>query len=310
MGKLNLTREFLIDCKNKIMQGQSISSLEKDVNIDRKTLKKNILGILSEKEKEEFQKVLNNNFRRNRKSVKTIKKEQMEKDYEKAIKILIQIGVTTKDIDTIFESLSPKQHTKMKKDTFAIKLVEIFNFIEERNKGMKSGDKGYIKKNDVINMILRESRFMTNDVERKIKPMCDILDTWSPEISRDQINRYIVTYPMIFKNSIQKLKIALIIGDNFFVKVGKRFMSLSKYIITENPYLVRENSKIFLEKMCKLSNSYTSGIIPIEEIRYVEVKSNEEYELPEYTDDNTFRKEIKKIITKNKRSNIQKGEQK
>ena len=65
MGKLNLTREFLIDCKNKIMQGQSISSLEKDVNIDRKTLKKNILGILSEKEKEEFQKVLNNNFRRN-----------------------------------------------------------------------------------------------------------------------------------------------------------------------------------------------------------------------------------------------------
>ena len=310
MGKLNLTREFLIDCKNKIMQGQSISSLEKDVNIDRKTLKKNILGILSEKEKEEFQKVLNNNFRRNRKSVKTIKKEQMEKDYEKAIKILIQLGVTTKDIDTIFESLSPKQHTKMKKDTFAIKLVEIFNFIEERNKGMKSGDKGYIKKNDVINMILRESRFMTNDVERKIKPMCDILDTWSPEISRDQINRYIVTYPMIFKNSIQKLKIALIIGDNFFVKVGKRFMSLSKYIITENPYLVRENSKIFLEKMCKLSNSYTSGIIHIEEIRYVEVKSNEEYELPEYTDDNTFRKEIKKIITKNKRSNIQKGEQK
>ena len=46
MDKLILERSFLIDCKNKIMQGQSIRSLAEEVHIDRKKLKKNILAIL------------------------------------------------------------------------------------------------------------------------------------------------------------------------------------------------------------------------------------------------------------------------
>ena len=81
MDKLILERGFLIDCKNKIMQGQSIRSLAEEVHIDRKTLRKKILAILSEEEKEEFQKVLSNNFRKNRKSARTIKKEQREENF-------------------------------------------------------------------------------------------------------------------------------------------------------------------------------------------------------------------------------------
>ena len=40
MDKLILERGFLMDCKNKIMQGQSIRSLAEEVHIDRKTLRK------------------------------------------------------------------------------------------------------------------------------------------------------------------------------------------------------------------------------------------------------------------------------
>ena len=311
MDKLVLEKGFLIDCKNKIMEGQSIRSLAEELHIDRKTLRKKILEVLSEEEKEEFQKVLSNNFRKNKKSQRTIKKEKREENYRKAIEQLIQLEIRKEDIETIFESINKNEHTTMAKDTFAIKLVEIFDFIEKRNEGMDSSDKGYITKQDVICMILRDSRFMTNDINRKLEPMCDIFDNWSPNISKSQVNRYIVKYPRIFKNSIKKLKMHLIIGDNFLVKAGNQYMSLSEYILTENPFLISENSQIFLEGVCNLRDSHASGVISVEELgkrlepaNIVETKRK----LPEYTDDESFKKAIKDVINATNKEECKKGE--
>lgn len=313
MDKLILERGFLIDCKNKIMQGQSIRSLAEEVHIDRKTLRKKILAILSEEEKEEFQKVLSNNFRKNRKSARTIKKEQREENYKQAIETLTLLGITREDIEAIVESISKNAHTTMAKDTFAMKLVEVFDFIAERNEGMNLGNEGYITKQNVIHMILRDSRFMTNDVERKLKPMCNIFDNWSPNISKAQVNRYIVEYPSIFKNSIKKLKMHLIIGDNFLIKVGKRYMSLSEYILTENPFLISENSQRFLEGVCNLRDAHMSGVISAEELeKRIEPidLAWKKYKLPEYTDDDSFRREIKDIINGiDKKNERKKGEE-
>ena len=313
MDKLILERGFLIDCKNKIMQGQSIRSLAEEVHIDRKTLRKNILAILSEEEKEKFQKVLSNNFRKNKKSARTIKKEQREENYKKAIKTLTLLGIAREDIEAIFESINKNEHTTMAKDTFAMKLVEIFDFIDKRNEGMNPSDKGYITKQDVIYMILRDSRFMTNDVERKLEPMCDVFDNWSPNISKGQVNRYIVEYPGIFKNSIKKLKMHLIIGDNFLVKTGNQYMSLSEYILTENPFLISENSQRFLEGVCNLRDAHMSGVIPAEELEKRIEPINltwKKYELLEYTDDKNFKKAIKEIIRGvDKEGKRQKGEE-
>ena len=312
MDKLILERGFLINCKNKIMRGQSIRSLAEELHIDRKTLKKKILEVLSEEEKEEFQKVLSNNFRKNKKSQRVIKKEQREENYQKAIEQLTQLGIRKEDIEAIFKSINKNEHTTMAKDTFAIKLVEIFDFIEKRNKGINPDDKGYITKQDVICMILRDPRFMTNDIKRKLEPMCDIFDNWSPNISKSQINRYIVKYPRIFKNSIKKLKIHLIIGDNFLVKAGNQYMSLSEYILTENPFLISENSQRFLERVCNLRDSHASRVIPVEELRkrlepVYEVKTKRK--LPEYTDDESFRKAIKDVIDATNQEEHKKGEQ-
>lgn len=312
MDKLVLEKGFLIDCKNKIMEGQSIRSLAEELHIDRKTLRKKILEVLSEEEKEEFQKVLSNNFRKNKKSQRTIKKEKREENYRKAIEQLIQLEIRKEDIETIFESINKNEHTTMAKDTFAIKLGEIFDFVEKRNEGMDPSDKGYITKQDVICMILRDSRFMTNDINRKLEPMCDIFDNWSPNISKSQVNRYIVNYPRIFKNSIKKLKMHLIIGDNFLVKAGNQYMSLSEYILTENPFLISENSQIFLEGVWNLRDSHASGVIPVEELgkrlepaNIVETKRK----LPEYTDDESFKKAIKDVINATNKEECKKGEQ-
>lgn len=299
MDKLILEEKFLMECKNKIMHGKSISSLAQEFHIDRRTLKKKILEILSEKEKQEFEEKLNTNFRKNRKSTRTIKKEQREENYKKAVEKLISLGITKEDMESIIKVLNINSHTTMAKDTFAIKLVELFEFIKDRNLDIDLNEEGYISKQDVISMIIRDSRFMSNDIERKIKPMCEILDTWSPNISKEQVNRYIVEYPMIFKNSIKKLKMHLIIGDNFMVRMGNRYVTLSEYILTENPFLIFENTQRFLEGMCNLRDSSISGIIHFEELEK-RLKptnpSNEKYKLPEYTDDNNFKKEVKRII--------------
>ena len=60
MSKLD--RETLIMCKNRIMQGQSISSIAREIGIDRKDLKSKILEILSDEEKNEFNKKLKYNL--------------------------------------------------------------------------------------------------------------------------------------------------------------------------------------------------------------------------------------------------------
>ena len=83
MSKLD--RETLIMCKNRIMQGQSISSIARKIGIDRKDLKSKILEILSDEEKNEFNEKLKHNFRRNRKSARNIKKENREEKYKMAV---------------------------------------------------------------------------------------------------------------------------------------------------------------------------------------------------------------------------------
>ncbi len=311
MSKLD--RKTLIMCKNRIMQGQSISSIAREVGIDRKHLKSKILEILSDEEKNEFNEKLKYNFRRNRKSAINIKRENKEERYKMAVQALVRLGITKEDIENISKVLSGNRHTTMSKDTFAIKLVEILEFIKERNQGIEFNDEGYITSKDVIDMILKDPRFMTNDVKRKLKPMCDILDNWSSNVNKYQINSYIKQYPEIFKNSIKKLKVHLIIGDNFLVKFHEKYMSLSEYIITENPFLISENSSKFLRRVCMRKDVSRSGII---EEKYLngsfeeteEIK--EKYELPEYEDDESFRRAIKDVINgTSKEDKSKKGEE-
>ena len=311
MSKLD--RETLNMCKNRIMQGQSISSIAREIGIDRKDLKSKILEILSDEEKNEFNEKLKHNFRRNRKSARNIKKENREEKYKVAVQTLVRLGITKEDIETISRVLSENNHTTMSKDTFAIKLVEIFEFIKERNQGIEVNDEGYITSKDVINMILKDPRFMTNDVKRKLKPMCDILDNWSSNVSKYQINSYMKQYPEIFKNSIKKLKIHLIIGDNFLVKFDKKYMSLSEYIITENPFLISENSSKFFRRVCMLKNSTKSGIIEEKDLNgsFEETEEiKEKYELPEYEDDDSIRRAVEDVINRaNREDKSEKGEE-
>ena len=311
MSKLD--RETLNMCKNRIMQGQSISSIAREIGIDRKDLKSKILEILSDEEKNEFNEKLKHNFRRNRKSARNIKKENREEKYKMAVQTLVRLGITKEDIETISRVLSENNYTTMSKDTFAIKLVEIFEFIKERNQGIEVNDEGYITSKDVINMILKDHRFMTNDVKRKLKPMCDILDNCSSNVNKYQINSYMKQYPEIFKNSIKKLKMHLIIGDNFLVKFDKKYIPLSEYIITENPFLISENSSKFFRRVCMLKNSTKSGIIEEKDLNgsFEETEEiKEKYELPEYEDDESFRRDVENVINRTDREDkSEKGEE-
>ena len=311
MSKLD--RETLIMCKNRIMQGQSISSIAREIGVDRKDLKSKILEILSDEEKNEFNEKLKHNFRRNRKSARNIKKENREEKYKMAVQTLVRLGITKEDIETISRVLSTNRHTTMAKDTFAIKLVEILEFIKERNQGIEVNDEGYITSKDVINMIIKDPRFMTNDVKRKLKPMCDILDNWSSNVNKYQINSYIKQYPEIFKNSIKKLKMHLIIGDNFLVKFDKKYIPLSEYIITENPFLISENSSKFFRRVCMLKDSTKSGIIEEKDLNgsFEETEEiKEKYELPEYEDNESFRRAVEDVINRTDREDkSKKGEE-
>ena len=288
------------------MNGESISSLARETGVDRRTLKNKILEILSDDEKVEFEQKLNSNFKRNRVSVRNAKRKNREVSYKQGIHELVLMGITDEDIEIIFRAISSNKHTAMAKDTFVSSLIEIFNFVEERNIGLRPDSKGYITKEDVINMILKQPKFMTNDVRGKIKPMCDIFDGCS---SKDQVNQSIKQYPEIFKNSIKRVKEHLIIGDYFLVKTRNRFMKLSEYIILEKPHLFSENSSKFLDRVCTLKNGKSSGILDEEDLNGSFKRSKKHFELPDYKDDESLKKIIEDIINGEKEE-VKKGEEK
>lgn len=58
---------------------------------------------------------------------------------------------------------------------------------------------------------------MTNDINKKIKPICKILDQ-NPELTTEDVNEIIKKNPHIFRNSIKKISMLSIIGENFLVR--------------------------------------------------------------------------------------------
>ena len=78
--------------------------------------------------------------------------------------------------------------------------------------------------------------------------------------------------------------------------------------------MISENSQFFLESACKLRDSHSSGVIDAEELkkRMEPIKMLEEkYLLPEYEDDESFKKAVKDVIKGiEKEDRNKKGEEK
>lgn len=303
-------KEELLECKKEILKGKSISSIAKEIGIDRKTLKNQLMQILTPEEQSELEEKLQKNFRRNRISARREKRNQAEESYKQSMKRLVQVGVKSEDIEKIFSKMAENKHTTMARDTFAIKLLAMLEYFGQRSDGIAVGKEGYISKDDVIKMILTDGKIMSNDIETKIKPICKRIEQVE-KVEKEDVNTMIKTKPQIFRNAYQRVDMHLTMGEQFLVHSGSSYMSLSEYIIRETPYILSMNPKKFFGRLCYMKDRKGNTILEKIELQLISKEGFKDkennigdkelqqmYPFPEYDkkEPKKFRREIEQII--------------
>ena len=133
------------------------------------------------------------------------KKKALESDeYKENIESLAQRGVTSEDIEMIYNKCQERPQTKLAKHTLASKLVELLEYFDERNEGLSEDDKGYISKEDSIEMIMRNPRIVTSSIANNIIAKCQII-TEKRKSVRDA-NAIIKCNPGVFRKSIETIE--------------------------------------------------------------------------------------------------------
>lgn len=200
----NVLRQAYID----IIKGKSLREVSKEVGIERKRLKKLIESILSEEEKQLFNNALNskNNKIKGSNSNRNKKSRALESEgYREKLESLASKGITPDDIQQIYDRCQEKPQTKIAKDTLTSKLIALLEYFDTRNQDIDERNPGYISKDDVIEMIMRNPRIINSDIQNNIMVKCQIL-TDKKEGDIRKTNMLIKSNPGIFRKTVKTIK--------------------------------------------------------------------------------------------------------
>lgn len=203
-----------VDLQNVIKQAyscivnekMSLREVSNIVGIERKKLKKLMETNLSQEELEKLKYRLgvNNNQKRDGKRHKKAKALN-GKPYQDAIEALAQRQIKPEWLEEIYQRCQERPQSKITKDTLAIKLVELLEYFETRNQDITQNRSGYISAEDVIEMIKRNPRLITSDLENNIIPKCTMITKKNDE-DIELANEKIKSNPGIFRKSIKTIK--------------------------------------------------------------------------------------------------------
>lgn len=141
MQKRKVEDNVIFELYNRIIAGESLTAVSKEIGLDRGTLRSYIGAVvepnLSESEKDKFQQVINKNFRgnstenkrKNRNDIRKRTAEEIEKS--DAIKELADYGVTPQQIEELYNRLRSNTRTAFSRDTYIYKYLEHLNALGE-----------------------------------------------------------------------------------------------------------------------------------------------------------------------------------
>jgi len=133
------------------------------------------------------------------------KKKALESDvYKQNIEKLAQRGMTPENIEMIYNKCQERPQTKLAKHTLASKLVELLEYFDERNMGLDEISKGFINKEDVIEMIMRNPRIINSSISNNIIPKCQIITTKKGNVK--DANMLIKSNPGIFRKTEKAIR--------------------------------------------------------------------------------------------------------
>lgn len=210
------------------------------------------------------------------------------------IKTLVKLGIEVNDIANIYLNVTQKGQD-ISKQEFIQNLTKILKFFQTRNKEINVENQEVIYKEDVINMIKKNKKLISLDIDKKIKPTCQTIDSYYFMTASDT-NKLIKKNPNIFNVNKLDLEIYAAILSYFAIKIENTIVNLFEYIIKQHSELLNHDIQEVFQRLCYIQENSNSSLVTLEDIsnlqnvkfiyqgkEVLEDKLKEKYKLPKYT---------------------------
>ena len=207
------------------------------------------------------------------------------------IKTLVKLGIDTKDIADIYLTITQKG-ADISKDTYINNLTEKLKFFQTRNKNIEDNEKAIFKE-DVLNMIKINKNLIGLDINKKIKPICEKIDSYY-FMDVGSTNNLIKNNPKILNISNVDLEIYATILADFAVKIEDEIINLFEYIIKKQSDFLENDVQNVFGRIMYIKDNKKSKLFETEELDVIgqdifcvsDEDLKEKYTLPVYNGEN------------------------
>ena len=182
---------------------------------------------------------------------------------EENVKTIVKLGIDVKDIADIYLKVASKGHD-ISKQKFIDQLTKNLKYFQTRNNGLEETQE-VIYKDDVLNMLVKNRNMINLDVSKKIKNICDKLDTYY-FMSKEETNKVIKNNPKIFNVNLIDLETYATILPNYAVEIDNNIVNLFEYIIKKQSDLLNQNVHVIYSRLKYLENEKNSKKLDIKEV--------------------------------------------
>ena len=179
------------------------------------------------------------------------------------VKTLVKLGIDVKDIANIYVIVTQKGQD-ISKQKFIENLTQILKYFQTRNQAINDETQEAIYKEDVIDMIQKNKKLITLDINKKIKPICKTLDSYY-FMTESDTNKLIKKNPNIFNVSQLDLEIYATFLSCFAIKIDKSIVNLFEYIIKQHSELLNHDVQEIYQRLCYIQKMSNSMLITLED---------------------------------------------
>lgn len=181
---------------------------------------------------------------------------------EENVKTIVKLGINVKDIADIYLKVASKGHD-ISKQKFVEQLTKNLKFFQSRNSGLDETQE-VIYKDDVLNMLVKNRNMINLDIEKKIKNICDKLDSYY-FMTKEETNKIIKNNPSIFNVNIIDLEIYATILSNYVVEINGNIVNLFEYVIKKQSDLLNQNVNVIYSRLRYLVDKKSTKKLSVEE---------------------------------------------
>ncbi len=222
------------------------------------------------------------------------------------ITALVKLGIDTSDLANTYLNITEKGKD-ISKEEYIENLTEVLKYFQTRNSDIKEDDnvENAIFKEDVLDMIKKNKNLIKLDINKKIKPVCEKLDSYY-FMNSEYKNNVIKKNPKIFNMSNYDLEAYSTFMSNFVVNIDNEIVNLYEYVLKQKSELLQENPQKVFGRFMYIKDSKNSKMITEEELDVIfnncfcvsDEQLKEKYCLPEYKGESIkeFKQKIIDII--------------